>query len=105
MSTLQQLSVEEVKVKLNQENLLLIDVRDAIAYQRSHIPGAQHLSNENLAEFLRSAKKSSIVIVYCYKGFSSQSAANFLLEEGFVEVYSMSGGFDAWMRSYPETIA
>lgn len=102
MSALRQLSVEDVKVKLNQKNVLLIDVRDANAYQRSHIPGAQHLSNENLIEFLHSTKKTSIVIVYCYKGFSSQSAAKFLLEEGFAEAYSMSGGFDAWMRSYPE---
>lgn len=104
MAILQQLTTEEVKQKLNQSNILLVDIRDLASYQRSHIPNAQHLSNKNLAEFLQQTKKNIALIVYCYHGISSQSAANFLLGEGFTEVYSM-GGFEMWQQHYPNETA
>jgi thiosulfate sulfurtransferase len=78
-----------------------IDVRDIAAYQQGHLPGAQHLSKDNLVSFLQQTDKSRPVIVYCYHGISSQSVAKFLLEEDFVEVYSMIGGFAAWINCYP----
>ena len=35
------------------------------------------------------------VLVYCYHGISSQSAAEFLNQKGFEDVYSVDGGFEA----------
>jgi len=104
MQTFQQITTEEVKTKLNQSNILLVDIRDQTSYQRGHIPNAQHLSNKNLADFLQQTEKNIALIVYCYHGISSQSAANFLLGEGFTEVYSMMGGFEMWKQHYPNEI-
>jgi thiosulfate sulfurtransferase len=42
------------------------------------------------------------VVVCCYHGNSSQSAAQFLVEQGFTEVYSLNGGFEQWKVSYPQ---
>ncbi len=36
---------------------------------------------------------------YCYHGLSSLGAAQFLQRLGFVDVVSLSGGFDGWQRS------
>ena len=33
---------------------------------------------------------------------SSITAAQFLIERGFDQVYSMAGGFEAWKQSFPE---
>ncbi len=38
------------------------------------------------------------VIVCCYHGISSQQAAQFLIHQGFEEVYSLDGGFEAWRK-------
>jgi thiosulfate sulfurtransferase len=41
------------------------------------------------------------VIVCCYHGISSQQAAQFLIHQGFEEVYSLDGGFEAWRKDQP----
>jgi thiosulfate sulfurtransferase len=39
--------------------------------------------------------------VVCYHGHSSQGAAQFMLQQGFAEVYSMDGGFTEWAKVQP----
>ena len=77
-----------------------IDVRDPGAYQASHIPGALHVTDANIQEFVNDADKTQTVIVNCYMGNSSLGATQYLLEQGFSEVFSMKGGFEAWRAVY-----
>ena len=35
----------------------------------------------------------------CYHGVSSRNTAQFLVEQGFEEVYSVKGGFDGWVNA------
>ncbi len=93
-----QISVQDAKEKISQQGTILIDIRDPDSYQASHINEAFHLTNENIQEFIQNADLGKPVIVYCYHGNSSQSAAQFLSEQGFEEVYSMMGGFAAWQQ-------
>jgi thiosulfate sulfurtransferase len=39
-------------------------------------------------------------VVYCYHGNSSLGAAGYFLENGFKNVASMMGGFEAWRQVY-----
>jgi thiosulfate sulfurtransferase len=39
------------------------------------------------------------VLVICYHGISSQGAAQYLVNQGFEQVYSVVGGFDEWKRA------
>ncbi|MCV6069119.1 sulfurtransferase, partial [Escherichia coli] len=34
-----------------------------------------------------------------YHGISSQGAAQYLVNQGFEQVYSVDGGFEAWQRA------
>jgi thiosulfate sulfurtransferase len=45
------------------------------------------------------------LIVSCYHGNSSQSAAAYLCSQGFTEVYSLDGGFEVWRTTYPGEIS
>jgi thiosulfate sulfurtransferase len=45
------------------------------------------------------------VVVVCYHGNSSQSAAAYLASQGFSDVYSLDGGFELWQTTYPEETA
>lgn len=98
---MQTLLVTEVQERLSNPNLVLVDIRDINAYQKNHIPHAKHLSQQNLEIFLQETDKEKPVIVYCYHGVSSQGVAKFLLAQGFAEVYSMTGGFEEWLKQYP----
>ena len=74
----------------------VIDIRDPGSYSAGHIPSAVSLNDTNVKEFIESADKEKPLIVYCYHGISSRGAAEYLSQNGFKEVYSMTGGFEAW---------
>ncbi len=80
---------------------VLADVRDKLSYLQAHLPGAIHLDNQSVREFADSADKSRPVVVYCYHGNSSQGAAAWLSGQGFLEVYSLDGGFEVWRLNNP----
>ena len=67
--------------------------------------GAQHLDNVNIADFIRAADLDAPLIVACYHGNSSQSAAAYLISQGFSDVYSLDGGFELWRTTYPAGIS
>ena len=74
----------------------VIDIRDPGSYSAGHIPSAVSLYDTNVKGYIESADKEKPLIVYCYHGISSRGAAKYLSQNGFKEVYSMTGGFEAW---------
>ena len=92
----QRISVSQAKEILESQNSSLLDIRDAQSFALEHVPEAQHLDGNNVDAFLQSADKSQPLIIYCYHGNSSQSAAQYFAEQGFEQVYSVDGGFEHW---------
>lgn len=80
---------------------VVVDIRDEHAFASGHIEGARHLDNVSLPDFIVEGDPDKPLIVCCYHGNSSQSAAAFLNEKGFEEVYSMDGGFEVWRAQFP----
>ena len=95
-----QIEIHQAKERLDQENAVFVDIRDPGSYQAAHIPGALHLHDGNVQEFVQNTDKLKPVVVYCYHGNSSLGAAAYLIENGFKNVVSMSGGFEAWRQVY-----
>lgn len=90
---------------LREQGAVVVDVRDAQTFASNHIPDSHHLDNHSVAEFIRSADLDKPLVVVCYHGNSSQSAAAYLVGQGFSEVYSMDGGFELWKTTYPSETA
>ena len=102
MSDWKEIGVQQAKEKIEAGQAEVIDIRDSGSYEAAHIPGAVHLSDGDVVkEFLETSDKEKPLIVYCYHGISSQGAAAYFVEQGFNEVYSMSGGFESWRYTYP----
>lgn len=85
-----------------QSNLIITDIRDQNSFATGHLPGAQHLHNDNVEQFLTQVERQTPVVVCCYHGISSQSAAAWLSEQGYTEVYSLDGGYEAWSLQHPD---
>ena len=100
-----QIAIHEAKKKLDAKSSLFVDIRDPGSYQQAHIPGAIHLSDANIQEFLQNTAKDRDVVVYCYHGNSSMGATGYFLENGFTNVASMMGGFEAWRQVYEHEAA
>jgi thiosulfate sulfurtransferase len=95
-----QIQIHEAKRKLDEKSSLFVDIRDPGSYRQAHIPGAIHMNDGNVQEFVQQTDKDKEVVVYCYHGNSSMGATAYLIENGFTNVASMSGGFEAWRPVY-----
>lgn len=94
----QELTPADVREKLNRDEPFdLIDVRDAAAYADGHLPGAEHVTIEELEETVVDREWADEVVLYCYVGDSSVQAARLVEQYGNAEsVASMTGGYEAW---------
>lgn len=104
MTDFKRISPEQVHA-LREQGAVLVDVRDAQTYATQHIPDSHHLDNHSIADFIRQADLDKPLVVLCYHGNSSQSAAAYLVGQGFSEVYSMDGGFELWKTQFPAETA
>jgi rhodanese-related sulfurtransferase len=106
-SRVRELSVEQVKAKLDRsERLVLVDVREDNEWAKDHVTGAIHLGKgiiERDAE-QRLPDKNAQVVLYCGGGFRSALAADNLQKMGYTNVLSMDGGIRGWReKGYPLT--
>lgn len=88
----------EAEKLLRSRDALVLDTRDVETYRRGHIRGAQHVSISELAAVLRGTPKSTPLLIYCYRGFASREYAQVVVDLGFIHVYSLDGGYEAWLR-------
>ena len=95
------ISAQDAHQKLEAGEARLVDIRDPQSFETAHAVGAFHLTNGTLVRFMNEVDFDTPVIEMCYHGNSSQGAAQYLLQQGYDEVYSMDGGFEAWRREFP----
>jgi thiosulfate sulfurtransferase len=86
---------------LREQGAVVVDIRDPATYAALHISGSKHLDNHSISDFIRAADLDAPTVVVCYHGNSSQSAAAYLISQGFSDVYSMDGGFELWRATFP----
>lgn len=100
MSAFQHLSVNQL-LQMQQEDspIQIVDIRDNASFEAGHIAGSTNLTNDNLAAYIAEADMDQPLVVVCYHGISSQNAAQYLHEQGFDDVYSLDGGFQAWREA------
>lgn len=96
--TFKRIGIPEAEEILKRPGVVILDVRDAQSYQRGHIDGAQNVSSRNLGDVISSSKKTSPVLIYCYKGNASQEYSKILCDFGFSDVSSLDGGYEAWSK-------
>jgi adenylyltransferase/sulfurtransferase len=79
----------------------MIDVRERDEWDEGYIPGAIHLSKGHIETRIEDVvpDHSTPITLYCAAGIRSLLAAKALLEMGYEDVVSMSGGYGAWKQS------
>ncbi len=96
---IQEVSVADAEQAIR-EAQLLIDVREADEYAAGHLPGAIHISRGMLEFKLSSNPELSArdlaIVLYCKTSGRAALAACALHDMGYLNVQSISGGFDAW---------
>lgn len=90
----------------NNEEHLLLDVREAHELEICQIAGHLHIPMNQIPERIAELAdwKSKKVICQCRSGARSANVGAFLEQNGFTAVYNLSGGILAWGQEVDPTI-
>lgn len=99
------INIAEAKTLLEENDVRIADIRDAMSFNENHMKDAVNVNNDNLPEFLQNTPKEVPLIVCCYHGNSSKQAAQFFADQGYARVFSLDGGFEMWKMAVPELCA
>lgn len=101
-SRIREVSVDETRAKMSDDNSVrLIDVREDHEWLAAHAAGAEHLGKGIIERDIETTvpDKSTEIILYCGGGYRSALAADVLQQMGYMNVFSMAGGWKAWQES------
>lgn len=74
------------------EKIQVIDARISKQYEASHVDTAVNMPHSQIRQELKTLDKDTPILTYCNKGTTGNAAQNILLNEGFRNVYNLSGG-------------
>ncbi|MBN2756406.1 MAG: hypothetical protein JXR51_04445 [Bacteroidales bacterium] len=105
---IKQISVDDLKAKIeNQEDFLLIDVRQTSEYKKGSIEGAFSVPRGILEteiastefweqEFVDPPADTTQIIIFCAKGARGALAVESLMKLGYKNVKNLDGGYSAF---------
>jgi rhodanese-related sulfurtransferase len=82
----------------------LIDVREDDEWRAGHAAGAEHIGKGVIERDIvqKVPDKNAELILYCGGGYRSVLAADALQKMGYQRVFSMAGGWKAWLaKGFP----
>jgi len=97
------LYINQLEAFLQQENTVVIDIRDIKSFKQGHLKNAQHIDGPTMGNLIRLRKSNPAVLVYCYHGNSSRDVANMVSGFGFTNVSHLVGGWEAWANHQIKT--
>ena len=94
-SSTKEISYEDLRKKMRQNNAILLDVRSKQEYEEGHLPQAINISLYDLTKEIQKQvpNKTACIIVYCSSGFRSKQAQELLEKMGYEEVYNLKNGY------------
>lgn len=95
-TTVETVSAETVKIWLDRNEIMLVDVRETPEFEREHIAGALLLPLSTLEPDMFPSLPGKKVVLHCAVGKRSEAAGKMLLKEGHQSIIHMAGGLDAW---------
>ena len=93
-------AVNAIRV-MNNEDALVLDVRETADFSKGHIKNAKNMPISSLKDKLKDIVKykNDAVLAYCNTGAVSNKACKVLQREGFTNVHNISGGINSWLEA------
>lgn len=95
----QQITAADFNKVKTEKNAIVIDVRTPGEVAEGYIDGATKFIDVNGANFaseIAKLDKSAEYIIYCRSGARSMNASNYMVQNGFTNVYNLQGGILGW---------
>jgi rhodanese-related sulfurtransferase len=97
----QELDVEPVEAwrRVNEENAVILDVREPEELAQIGVPSALHIPLGDLIARSGEVPSDRDVMVICHVGQRSALATEYLRQAGMPRVWNVRGGIIAWWKS------
>ncbi len=86
-------------LQMDRETLFLLDVRTPEEFALGTIEGAVNIPMYELRKRLSEVPKNKTVIVFCGVGFRAYVCERILKQNGFTDVYNLSGGYKTYQSA------
>ncbi|GHT66557.1 hypothetical protein AGMMS50239_28200 [Bacteroidia bacterium] len=81
---------------LDRNGDFLLDTRTKNEFAAGHIAGATNIPIDEIRNRLTEIPYNKRIIVYCTVGLRGYTTARVLMQNGFANVYNLSGGYKTW---------
>lgn len=95
------ISIDELKMLIDKQAVLVIDVRDRDSYAKGHIPGAVNVDYTLVfqqADRFKDEKRTIVTYCACAREMTSARAAVDLAQKGIPGARALVGGWDEWVQ-------
>ena len=95
------LSYDDFKNQINNDNVLLFDIRTMDEFNSGHLKGSINIDfyEEKLFDkFFKKVNKSKPIYIYCRSGNRSKKSSEKLKNLGFFKVFDLEGGYKNWIK-------
>jgi len=101
LTNIQQLNVNEAVRLMNDNDVVVLDVRESNEYNTGHIRDSIHIPMSSLVKRLTELDKfkNKQILAYCRSGSRSNSACRTLNKQGFENVSNLAGGIMSWSNA------
>ena len=97
--TVPTVSVKTLKNWQQTKTIYLLDAREKVEYNVSHIKDAQYIGYERFSKkSLKKIPKNSIVVLYCSVGYRSGKLVQKLQKMGYKNAYNLHGSIFEWVN-------
>ncbi len=84
------------------QKYVLIDARVKQQYEKNHIETSENIPHAKLRDVVKKLDKDIVTITYCNKGVTGNATQNILKNNGFKNVYNLSGGQKQFIKAKDE---
>lgn len=82
----------------------IIDVRERFEWNIARIEGAELLPLSEIGTWWQALDPSEELVIHCHHGQRSSSVCRALAAEGFIALYDLVGGIEAWRLDVDPTL-
>ena len=98
LATTSQMTADELRRRMQKDEVRVIDVRAASEWEEASVPGAENIHLGELAGRLDELSAGKPIVVHCQSGGRSAIAASLLEAHGVANVHNLVGGVVDWER-------
>ncbi|MGB4398797.1 MAG: rhodanese-like domain-containing protein [Daejeonella sp.] len=99
------ISLEETKNLIHNNNVQVVDLRGAAEFKAGHIAKADNVFVGTLAENLDKISKDRKVIIHCQGGDRASIGYSILARNGFTNVSNFSGSINEWVGAGEDLVS